>query len=90
MLAHIETQAYDIQSFCKAHSISRSFVYLEIKAGRLKPCKAGRRTLISREAAEAWLQTLEYSPHLPERVRAAGALIATHDARLLNQSDSTA
>ena len=55
-----EQQAYDIKSFCEAHSISRSFAYLEIKAGRLKPFKAGRRTLISREAAEEWRRNLEH------------------------------
>jgi len=54
MSTHIEPQAYDLASFCKAYCISRSFAYLEIKAGRLKPFKAGRKTLISREAAEAW------------------------------------
>ena len=61
MSAHIEPQVYDIASFCKAYSISRSFAYLEIKAGRLKPFKAGRKTLISREAAEAWRRLLESS-----------------------------
>lgn len=54
-----DIQAYDIKSFCKAYSVSRSFVYLEIKAGRLKPFKAGRRTLISRQAAERWQRTLQ-------------------------------
>lgn len=52
-------QVYDIKTFCKAHGISRSFAYLEIRSGRLKPFKAGRRTLISREAAEAWRRALE-------------------------------
>lgn len=55
-----ERQAYDIPSFCKAFCISRSFVYLEIKAGRLRPFKAGRRTLISSEAAEEWRRALEH------------------------------
>jgi hypothetical protein len=54
-----EPQAYDIPSFCRAYSISRSFAYLEIKSGRLKPFKAGRRTLISREAADNWRHALE-------------------------------
>ena len=59
MSAHVEPQVYDLASFCKAYSISRSFAYLEIKAGRLKSFKAGRKTLISREAAEAWRRELE-------------------------------
>ncbi len=52
-------QAYDVASFCKAFSLSRSFVYLEIKAGRLKRFKAGRRTLISVAEAERWQRRLE-------------------------------
>ncbi len=54
-----EPQAYDIPCFCRAYSISRSFAYLEIRSGRLKPFKAGRRTLISREAADNWRRALE-------------------------------
>ncbi|MGD8327677.1 MAG: hypothetical protein PVF65_12250 [Sphingomonadales bacterium] len=54
-----DTQAYDIRSFCRAYNISRSYTYLKIKAGRLKIFKAGRRTLISREAAENWRRLLE-------------------------------
>jgi len=59
MAADVEIQAYDVRSFCKAYSVSRSFAYLEIKAGRLKTFKAGRRTLISRQAAEGWRLILE-------------------------------
>ena len=54
-----EIQVYDIRSFCRAYSVSRSYVYVEIKAGRLKPFKAGRRTLISRKSAECWQRALE-------------------------------
>jgi hypothetical protein len=49
-----EVQAYDVQSFAKAYGISRAQIYIEIKAGRLRIFKVGRRTLISCEAAEAW------------------------------------
>jgi excisionase family DNA binding protein len=58
-MTYVETQAYDIRSFCTAHHISRSYVYLEIKAGRLKRFKVGRKTLISREAAEMWRRAFE-------------------------------
>jgi Helix-turn-helix domain len=64
-----EPQAYDVATFCRVYSISRSFAYLEIKAGRLKPFKAGRKTLISREAAEAWQHALESAS--PPRLRPA-------------------
>ena len=55
----LEIQAYSIRSFSQAFGVSRSFVYLEIGAGRLKRFKAGRRTLISREAAQEWRRALE-------------------------------
>jgi hypothetical protein len=66
-MTDITIQAYGIKSFCMAYGISRSFAYLEIRAGRLKPFKAGRRTLISREAAEAWRRTLEQRAQQPSR-----------------------
>lgn len=59
MAAEIEIQAYDIKSFCKAFNVSRSFVYEEMKAGRLKAVKVGRRTLIPRANALAWLNSGE-------------------------------
>ncbi len=55
MAAEIEIQAYDIKSFCRAFNVSRSFVYEEMTAGRLKFVKVGRRTLIPRADAFNWL-----------------------------------
>lgn len=54
-----DVQAYDIPSFVLAYKISRAQVYKEINAGRLRIFKVGRRTLISREAADAWRRSLE-------------------------------
>ncbi len=56
MSQSVEIEAYDIKSFCKAYSVSRSFAYEEIRAGRLKIVKVGRRTLITRRDAQIWLQ----------------------------------
>jgi excisionase family DNA binding protein len=56
-------EAYDIKSFCKAYSISRSSAYVEISEGRLKIVKVGRRTLIRREAAKSWLDSYEAKPY---------------------------
>jgi excisionase family DNA binding protein len=47
--------AYSIPTFCHLFSIGRTLTYAEIKAGRLKIAKIGRRTLIPAEAAMAWL-----------------------------------
>lgn len=55
MAENTEIAAYDIKSFCKAYSVSRSFVYEEIKSGRLRRVKVGRRTLIPRQFADEWL-----------------------------------
>lgn len=49
------TKAYDIASFCKAYSIGRTRAYQEIKEGRLKVAKVGKRTLIPAQSAEEWL-----------------------------------
>lgn len=51
--------AYSINEFCEAVSIGRNKTYIEIKEGRLKTVKIGRRTVIRREDAEAWLNSME-------------------------------
>ena len=52
--------AFSISDFCKHFSIGRTKAYEEIRAGRLKMIKCGRRTLITRIAAEGWLDLLEH------------------------------
>jgi excisionase family DNA binding protein len=47
--------AYSVPEFCQAVGIGRSRAYEEIKAGRLRVTKAGRRTLIAVEEARTWL-----------------------------------
>ena len=73
-----EREAYDIRAFARAYGISRSQAYVEIKSGRLTIFKVGRRTLISRDAAETWRRRLEEerarSLDAPaDRARQAGA-----------------
>ncbi len=50
--------AYDILTFCNLFGIGRTLAYREIKEGRLKIVKVGRRTLISADAAKQWLEQL--------------------------------
>lgn len=50
--------AYTVEEFCTLYGIGRSFAYEEMKAGHLRIRKAGRRTLILRVDAEAWLSSL--------------------------------
>jgi hypothetical protein len=47
-----------IRTFCKTYDIGRTSTYAEIKAGRLKARKAGRRTVIAQDDAEEWLGLL--------------------------------
>lgn len=51
-------RAFSISDFCRRYGIGRTNVYREIAAGRLGAVKVGRRTLITRDAAEAWLAAL--------------------------------
>ena len=50
--------AYSIDEFCVVSDLGRSFVYAEIRAGKLKARKAGRRTLILHDDGERYLRAL--------------------------------
>jgi excisionase family DNA binding protein len=54
----IEKRAYSIADFCSRYGVGRTTTYEEIKAGRLRIVKAGRRTLVTADAAESWLKNL--------------------------------
>jgi excisionase family DNA binding protein len=63
-----QPRAMRVSDACASLSISRSKLYLEVAAGRLKAVKCGSRTLIPAEAADAWLRSL---PPLHEAAKAA-------------------
>ena len=65
--APISPRAFSISEFCRRYGIGRTNAYQEIAAGRLRALKVGRRTLITHDAAEAWLAAL---PELnkPDRI----------------------
>jgi hypothetical protein len=50
--------AYSIREFCEIAGICRTVAYEEMNSGRLKAKKVGRRTLITTDAAKAWLDRL--------------------------------
>jgi hypothetical protein len=54
----IEPAAYDLREFCRVHSIGKTYAYQQIREGRLVARKAGKKTLIMREAAIAWRANL--------------------------------
>ena len=50
--------AYSISRLAKESDVSRSMIYEEIAAGRLIARKIGRRTIVRRADALAWLRSL--------------------------------
>jgi excisionase family DNA binding protein len=46
--------AFSVKEFCRRNGLGRTTVYNEIKEGRLRPKKVGRRTLISHEEEQRW------------------------------------
>jgi len=54
-----EKLAYSIPETAQLSGSSRSSIYIEIKEGRLKASKIGRRTVITKDAFQAWLGNLE-------------------------------
>jgi excisionase family DNA binding protein len=53
--------AYSVNDTCKTLSIGKTKLYEEIAAGRIKPLKSGKRTLIPADQIAGWLSSL---PHL--------------------------
>ena len=51
----IEKLAYSIQELSKLSGLGRTFLYDEIKAGRLIVSKAGRRSIVLHDDAANWL-----------------------------------
>jgi excisionase family DNA binding protein len=54
----VQKVAYSIPEFSEITSICRTSVFAEIKAGRLRAVKCGKRTLIPAAALAAWLDSL--------------------------------
>ncbi len=54
------TATYSVAEFCREHGISRGLFYRLLREGRgPRVIKAGRRTLVSCEAAEEWRRRME-------------------------------
>jgi excisionase family DNA binding protein len=52
------TNALSIKQFCERFGVGRTFVYEELKTGRLLANKAGSRTIIPLAEAESWFAKL--------------------------------
>lgn len=56
----MNTEAFTIQQFCNAHSISRALFYKLIKEGTgPRIAKLGRKRIITRESAAEWRKQIE-------------------------------
>ena len=58
MSTDIPKLAQSIAEFARSAGVGRSFLYQQIKCGRLKARKAGRRTLVLNEEGAAFLADL--------------------------------
>jgi len=54
----IQKEVFTVTGLCSAYEISRNTVYAEIKAGRLIAKQIGRKKIITKQAAEAWVNNL--------------------------------
>jgi hypothetical protein len=58
-------RGYSIEEFGTVYGICRSLIYIEIRDGRLKARKIGRRTIIATEDGEEWFSKLDTSIYWP-------------------------
>jgi excisionase family DNA binding protein len=54
----VDRAAYTVAEFSAAHSIGRTTFYAELKAGRIRVVKCGRKTLVPKAENDAWLGRL--------------------------------
>jgi excisionase family DNA binding protein len=53
-----QQRAMSVRDFCERFGVGRTTTYEEIKGGRLRARKVRKRTIITDDDAEAWLQSL--------------------------------
>jgi hypothetical protein len=51
-------RAMSVRGFCESVGIGRTRFYQEVKTGRLRVRKVGRRTIVTADDAEDWLSRL--------------------------------
>jgi excisionase family DNA binding protein len=55
------TRTMSIKEFCNEYRVGTTRLYEEVKHGRIRLRKLGRKSLISRDEAERWLKNLPTS-----------------------------
>jgi excisionase family DNA binding protein len=51
-------EAFAVREFCARYGICRQTFYDEIKRGRLRALKLGKKTLVLKSDAESWAKSL--------------------------------
>jgi excisionase family DNA binding protein len=51
-------EAFAVREFCARYGICRDTFYSEVKRGRLRALKLGRKTIVLRPDADAWAASL--------------------------------
>ncbi len=62
-------RAMSIAEFCECYGVGKTKAYEELKYGRLRARKVGKRTIIAEDDAEDWLRRL---PTMNEAMEALG------------------
>lgn len=70
--------AYSISELGTLAGLGRSYLYEEIKAGRLATRKAGRRTLVLRLDADRWLASMPATNLVPSHDQDVTQPLAGH------------
>jgi excisionase family DNA binding protein len=71
----VDRKAFSPNEAAGLAGVSRSLIFAEIKARRLAAKKAGRRTIITAEALDAWLAKLPSSRSVGRRRKPAPAIV---------------
>ncbi|WP_426265144.1 helix-turn-helix domain-containing protein [Sphingomonas sp. PWP1-2] len=67
---HFQPAVMTVQDFSRWARLGRTRIYEEFNSGALKCFKLGRRTLIRRVDAEAWLDRLQQPAQEPNKITA--------------------
>jgi excisionase family DNA binding protein len=53
-----DREAFSVREFCSRYGICRQTFYDEVHRGRLRAVKLGKKTLVLRADADAWVATM--------------------------------
>jgi excisionase family DNA binding protein len=53
-----DREAFAVREFCARYGICRQTFYDEVRRGRLRAVKLGKKTIVLRTDAEAWVATM--------------------------------